>query len=248
MLGRQKAHTAASSQRSRESAWRVHVSPRWAKAHISDVKATDVQAWVAQLSTDPPTGRRKGVGFKAEVIETCLTVLSGIMDDAVTDRRIPVNPLRGKLNCRAGWMNLTSTAPIVRAKMKALRNRVDVGAPIKDATSTVADWLIRWRTTTLAVSDRKESTRSRYASLARKHLEPAPFGAIALDRLRPSDIEALLLALRGRGLSESTVRQVCRVSSGAGRGGARRAAGGQPGRAHGPSWRHTARSGASTGG
>jgi integrase len=96
-LDRQKAHTAASSQRSRESAWRVHVSPRWAKTRISDVKATDVQAWIAQLSTDPPTGRRKGVGLKAEVIETCLTVLSGVLDDAVTDRRIPANPLRDNL-------------------------------------------------------------------------------------------------------------------------------------------------------
>jgi integrase len=100
-----------------------------------------------------------------------------------------------------------ATAPIVRAKMKELRTRVEVGAPIKDATSAVADWLIRWRTTTLAVSDRKESTRSLYASLSRKHLETPRFGAIGLDKLRPSDIEALLLALRGRGLSESTVRQ-----------------------------------------
>ena len=49
------------------------------------------------MATDPPTGRRKGVGLKAEVIETCLTVLSGILDDAVTDRRIPANPLRDKL-------------------------------------------------------------------------------------------------------------------------------------------------------
>ena len=96
-LERQKAHTAASSQKSRESAWRVHVSPRWAKTRISDVKATEVQAWVVQLATDPPTGRRKGVGLKAEVIETCLTVLSGMLDDAVTDRRIPVNLLRDNL-------------------------------------------------------------------------------------------------------------------------------------------------------
>jgi site-specific recombinase XerC len=48
--------------------------------------------------------------------------------------------------------------------------------------------------------------------LSRKHLEAAPFGAITLDRLRPSDIEALVLALRGKGLSDSTVRQVYTVS------------------------------------
>jgi hypothetical protein len=49
------------------------------------------------LSTNPTTRRRKGVGLKAEVIETCLTVLSGILDDAVTDRRISANPLRDRL-------------------------------------------------------------------------------------------------------------------------------------------------------
>ncbi len=75
----------------------MHVSPRWADSRVSDVRAADVQAWIAQLCTDPPKGRRKGVGLKAEVIETCLTVLSGILDDAVTDRRLPANPLPDKL-------------------------------------------------------------------------------------------------------------------------------------------------------
>ena len=35
-----------------------------------------------------------------------------------------------------------------------------------------------------------------YANLSRKHLEPAPFGAIRLDKLKASDIDALLLAMR----------------------------------------------------
>ncbi len=41
----------------------------------------------------------------------------------------------------------------------------------------------------------------------RKHLEPAPFGTIRLDRLKPSDIDAVLLGLRQRDrpLSDSTV-------------------------------------------
>ena len=100
------------------------------------------------------------------------------------------------------------TAPIVRAKMKALRSRVDAGAPVRDATATVAEWLSRWRATSLAVSDRKPATRSLYGALSRKHLEAPPFGAIPLDKLRPSDVEALLLTLAERGLSESTIRQV----------------------------------------
>jgi hypothetical protein len=50
-----------------------------------------------------------------------------------------------------------------------------------------------------------------YAQLCRKHLEPAPFGAITLDRLRPTDIEALVLKLKDRELSDSTVRSVYTV-------------------------------------
>ena len=90
------------------------------------------------------------------------------------------------------------TAKAARAKAKKAQERVDAGAPVRDATRTVGDWLAQWRETTLAVSDRKESTRSLYATLARKHLEPAPFGAIQLDRLRPSDVEALIGAMRSR--------------------------------------------------
>jgi integrase len=109
----------------------------------------------------------------------------------------------------------------VRDKLKQARDRLDAGAPVKDATRTVGDWLAHWRATSLAVSDRSLSTRILYATLCRKHLEPAPFGAIPLDRLRPSDVEALVLAMRsrtkpvtdddaepGRALSDSTIRQV----------------------------------------
>jgi integrase len=68
------------------------------------------------------------------------------------------------------------------------------------------------------------STKELYANLSRAHLEPEPFGATRLDRLRPSDIECLVLAMRAktkpgkrideetapdpvRALSDSTIRQ-----------------------------------------
>ena len=47
--------------------------------------------------------------------------------------------------------------------------------------------------TSLAVADRKASTQALYANLSRCHLEPAPFGAIPLNKLKPSDVEALVL-------------------------------------------------------
>ena len=103
------------------------------------------------------------------------------------------------------------TAAAARKKMKDARDRLEAGAPVKDATRSACDWLAHWRATTLAASDRKESTRVLYANLSRKHLEVVPFGVIALDRLKPSDVEALVLVLRGRGLSDSTVRSVYTV-------------------------------------
>ena len=121
------------------------------------------------------------------------------------------------------------TARAARAEMKKARDRLDAGAPIKDANTTVGDWLAHWRATTLAVSDRKESTRALYTTLSRQHLEPAPFGVITLDKLRPSDVEALILRLRAktkpgrpdpdsddeptplRALSDSTIRSTYTV-------------------------------------
>jgi integrase len=99
----------------------------------------------------------------------------------------------------------------VRDKLKMARERLEAGAPVRDAKRSVADWLAQWRITTLAVSDRKESTRELYGRLSEKHLECPPFGEITLDRLRPTDIEALILTLRGRALADSTVRSVYTV-------------------------------------
>jgi integrase len=116
------------------------------------------------------------------------------------------------------------TAKAARKKMNDARDRLNAGSPVKDATQTVGDWLKHWRATTLAASDRKESTRVLYANLCRRHLEPAPFGAIPLDRLRPTDVEALVLAMRAKtkpaaseaaepvpALSDSTIRQTYTV-------------------------------------
>jgi integrase len=107
----------------------------------------------------------------------------------------------------------------VKNKLDKARERLTAGAPVRDAKQTVGDWLAHWRVTTLAASDRKESTRALYANLSRRHLEPEPFGAIPLDRLKPSDIDALVLAMRAktkgdpprRALSDSTIRQTYTV-------------------------------------
>jgi integrase len=112
----------------------------------------------------------------------------------------------------------------VAEKMKAVRTRLDNGVAVKDSRRTVADWLAHWRATTLAASDRKASTRELYGNLSRRHLETGDFGGIRLDRLKPSDVEALVLTMRAktkpakvtgadpvRALSDATIRQVYTV-------------------------------------
>jgi integrase len=116
----------------------------------------------------------------------------------------------------------------VRDKMNQVRERLANGTTVKDSKRSLADWLVHWRATTLAASNRRESTRELYANLCRRHLEPEPFGAIRLDRLKPSDVEALVLVMRAktkpgkrteknlnpepvRALSDATIRQTYTV-------------------------------------
>lgn len=100
------------------------------------------------------------------------------------------------------------TAAEARRKLKEVRQRIEGGMPAKDAPDTVASWMAQWRESSLAASDRKATTKALYATLSRTHLEPAPFGVTRLDKLKPTNVEALVVTLRGKGLSDSTVRQV----------------------------------------
>lgn len=112
-----------------------------------------------------------------------------------------VDPTTGKRK-RVAYYGKTKAE--ARAKLKAGQDRLAVGAPPKDSTVTVAEWLAHWRESTLEASDRKATTKSLYAALSTKHLEPAPFGLTRLDRLMPTDVERLVVDLRDRKLSDST--------------------------------------------
>lgn len=85
-LERKKQATAPSHHRTLESAWRVHVEPRWGATTVADIDVLGVESWVAKMS-------RAGSG--ATTVVRALGVLSGILDDAVKSRRLAVNPARG---------------------------------------------------------------------------------------------------------------------------------------------------------
>jgi integrase len=61
----------------------VHVEPNWGRRRIADIRRTEVQTWVAQLK------------LSASSVAHAHTVLAGILDDAVADRRLATNPARG---------------------------------------------------------------------------------------------------------------------------------------------------------
>jgi len=98
------------------------------------------------------------------------------------------------------------TANEARTKMREALKRIEQDLPPVDATITLAGWVDVWEAGILKVSSRKPATRELYERLARLHLKPAPFGALTLADIRPRHIDALVLSLRDKHLSDSTVR------------------------------------------
>lgn len=99
-LARQRGHMKPSGFRSYASAWQVHVAKRWEHKRIADIRYSDVQAWVAELSGE----------LSASMVATVYSVLARILDDAVRDRLLAVNPARGvKLPRRTPRRNIYLT-------------------------------------------------------------------------------------------------------------------------------------------
>jgi integrase len=85
-LTRKEQSTAPSHYRMLESAYRVHVAPRWGGVSVADVDTLGVESWIAAMGRD---------GAGATVVLRALGVLSGILSDAVKAKRLAVNPAKG---------------------------------------------------------------------------------------------------------------------------------------------------------
>jgi integrase len=84
-LDRQRGHLKASTLRSYELSWGTHVAQRWGGVRICDVRFSEVQAWVSDMSA------RRG----PQVVRIAYSVLARVLDDAVRDRLIASNAARG---------------------------------------------------------------------------------------------------------------------------------------------------------
>lgn len=80
-LARQ-AHLKPSALHSVDSAWKVHVEPRWGHYQLTKITFSEVQSWVAEL----------GARRSATIVITAHGVLKRILDDAVRDRMLSTNP------------------------------------------------------------------------------------------------------------------------------------------------------------
>ncbi len=98
------------------------------------------------------------------------------------------------------------TASEARDKAGEVRARLNAHLPARDVKATLDTFAVEWIGSALAASDRKPTTKAMYAGMTRKHIVGSRLGALPLDRLRPMHVEAWVVALRGKGLSESTVR------------------------------------------
>jgi integrase len=81
-LERKQKSSAPSHYRMLESAWRIHVQPRWGNTPLSAIDVLAVETWIASI----PGG--------ATTVKRVHGVLNGLLADAVKAKRLAVNPCR----------------------------------------------------------------------------------------------------------------------------------------------------------
>lgn len=99
----------------------------------------------------------------------------------------------------------------VLQKVGEVQERLRRGSPISDSGATLESYALAWIDTTLAVSDRKNSTKALYGTLMRTHVVGSRLGARPLRTITPSHIERWIAELKLNGKAPSTVRQIYTV-------------------------------------
>ncbi len=79
-----RAWVKPSTFHSDESAWRVHVEPKWGARALGSIRHTEVQAWISEIAETR----------SATTVARAHGVLAAIIDGAVKDKRLTSNPAR----------------------------------------------------------------------------------------------------------------------------------------------------------
>lgn len=97
-LAAKKSRLKPSAYVGLDSAWRTHVEPRWGSSPIASIEISDVEEWIADLvtevrdPTDPEVVIKKAAS--ATTVIRAHSVLAGILDRAVRDRKLVTNKAR----------------------------------------------------------------------------------------------------------------------------------------------------------
>lgn len=78
-----------------DSIWKTRILPYWGGVRLCDVNRQSVQHWVQLLNDGDPSVTPSGKPLGPVTIRGTFNFLHGIMQDAVTDRRISANPCDG---------------------------------------------------------------------------------------------------------------------------------------------------------
>lgn len=74
-----------SSQTAMETAWRVHVEPKWGERTVAGIKQSEIAEWIAELNKKR----------KPQTVRRIIFVLSGVLAIATREHAIPRNPAAG---------------------------------------------------------------------------------------------------------------------------------------------------------
>jgi site-specific recombinase XerD len=90
------------------------------------------------------------------------------------------------------------------SKAEQARQRLTQGAPVRDASRTLADWLAEWLVTFLEAGNRARSTKTMHEGYCTRIIPT--LGHIRLDRLTVADVNRLMLAMKDAGKADATRR------------------------------------------
>lgn len=169
-----------------ESAWNVHVKPRWGSAPVRNVRTSDIRAWIQE---------QKDADVSASTIGSGLDVLSGILALAVSDHLIARNPVEG---VKRPTVQRKRRSSLTHAQVDTLANAAGATyAPYGIVVRTLAYTGLRFgELSALRVSDfDRLRRRLRVLDGATEVKGHRVLGTTKADRGRSVPVPALLLPL-----------------------------------------------------
>lgn len=95
-LASKRVELKPSSYSALACAWGVYVQPRWGGVPVASIPPSMVADWIVQLQAGTAIStKKKTQPLAASTVIRAHGVLAGVLDRAVADRRLPVNPARG---------------------------------------------------------------------------------------------------------------------------------------------------------